>query len=70
MHTLKQTENELFLKELEQLDESIITVDGRAYKPSQCYHIGMDPVHVLFNENCPESLKIAINDLLRKYHYL
>ena len=70
MHALDRNEHELFLEELEKLDEELIEVDGRKMKPSQCYHIGLDPIHILYNQNCPESLKDKINSILKRYRYL
>lgn len=54
-------------KELETIEEAVVVVDGIELKPSQCFHIESDPPHVLFNENCPDSLKERINEVLRRY---
>lgn len=53
--------------ELQGLDNSMINVDGLQLKPSQCYRIELDPVHVLFNTNCPDDLKAKIESILSKY---
>lgn len=58
---------QLLLHELEVIEEAVVVVDGIEFKPSQCFHIESDPPHVLFNENCPESLKMRINEILRRY---
>lgn len=69
MHAINRTEHEMLLEELDSLDQEMIEVDGRVMKPSQCYHLGVDPVHVLFNENCPVELKEKVNTILRRYRY-
>lgn len=53
--------------ELDQLDLDSIEVDGVALKPSQCYHFGLSPAHVLFNTNCPDTLKEKVQSILSKY---
>ena len=52
---------------LAQLDREMVLVDGKMMLPSQCYHIDMDPPHVLFNTNCPETLKEKIQAILSRY---
>jgi hypothetical protein len=61
---------EQFLAELADLDEQTIIVEGKELRPSQCYHLGVDPAHILFNTNCPASLKTRLNALLVKYRFL
>jgi hypothetical protein len=53
--------------ELAQLDLSTIEVDGVHLLPSQCYHWGVEPAHVLFNTNCPDTLKEKVEAILSKY---
>lgn len=53
--------------ELNLLESETIEVDGLQLKPSQCYHLGMDPAHVLFNTNCPDMLKERVSAILTKY---
>lgn len=53
--------------ELAKLDHELVEIDGKQLKPSQCYHLETDPAHVLFNTNCPESLKEKIQAILFKY---
>ena len=53
--------------ELDELDRELIEVDGNRLKPSQCYHFDVSPVHVLFNTNCPDSLKEKVRAILSKY---
>jgi len=60
---------EQFHQELEALDKETIEVDGKQLKPSQCYHIGVDPTHILFNTNCPSGLRDKINEILERYHF-
>lgn len=68
MHALDPLWYEDLLSELEELDREPVLVDGKALKPSQCYHIGTSPTHVLFNTNCPEELKEKVNRILAKYY--
>ena len=53
--------------ELNHLDDEMVRVDDRMLKPSQCYRIELDPVHVLFNTNCPEALRCKVQSILSKY---
>ena len=53
--------------ELGELEREFVDIDGRLLKPSQCYRFHVDPVHVLFNTNCPDSLKKRINTIIAKY---
>jgi len=69
MHAIDRTHYEHFLEELEALDQDLIDVGGKSLKPSQCYHVGVDPTHVLFNSNCPESLKEKINAIMTRYRF-
>ncbi len=62
-----KTQEELLSEELAILDQAMVEVNGNLMKPSQCFHIEMDPPHVLYNENCPGSLKEKIGDLLKRY---
>jgi len=54
-------------EELGELEREFVQIDGKQLKPSQCYRFNTDPVHVLFNTNCPESLKKKINSIISKY---
>ncbi len=54
-------------EELSRLDGETIEVDGVHLKPSQCYRLGTSPAHVLFNMNCPDSLKARVEAILQKY---
>lgn len=53
--------------ELNELDHELVEIDGHPMKPSQCYHFSTDPAHVLFNTNCPDSLKERVQAILHKY---
>lgn len=53
--------------ELAELDREWIDVDGMKMKPSQCYRFEASPAHVLFNTNCPSTLKERIETLMKKY---
>ena len=55
------------LDELKALDSELVPVDGSLLKPSQCYHFETDPVHLLFNTNCPDDLRQKINAIVQKH---
>jgi hypothetical protein len=67
MHALDPLWYEDLLSELAALDNEPVTVGGKTLKASQCYHVGTDPTHVLFNTNCPAELKEKVNRVLAKY---
>jgi hypothetical protein len=67
MHALNPLWYEDLLSELAELDRETIIVDGKTLKPSQCYHVGTDPTHVLFNTNCPDELREKVSRVLAKY---
>ena len=69
MHAFDKSDYEKFLAELEGLDLETVEVEGKKLKPSQCYHVGVDPTHVLFNTNCPETVKEKVNGILSKYRF-
>ena len=52
---------------LDELDQEWVEIDGAKVKPSQCYHVDANPPHVLFNTNCPDSLKQKIQEILSHY---
>jgi len=54
-------------EELDALDGEFIHVEGKNIKPSSCYYFGAHPAHILYNTNCPESLKQKIDSILLKY---
>jgi hypothetical protein len=53
--------------ELGELDRELVHIDGKMLKPSQCFRVETDPPHVLFNTNCPDSLKQRIESILNKH---
>ncbi len=53
--------------ELARLDEEHINFDGINMVPSKCYHVELDPFHVLFNTNCPDSLKQKVQGILSEH---
>ncbi len=55
------------MAELSALDNETIDVDGVSLRPSQCYHFDIDPVHVLFNTNCPDTIRERVSSILSKY---
>ncbi|MEO8173705.1 MAG: hypothetical protein ABI581_11500 [Sediminibacterium sp.] len=64
-----KTARELLQQELDIIEQAHVDVDGVELKPSQCYFIQTDPPHILFNENCPASLKEKIETLLKRYSF-
>jgi len=54
-------------QELDQLDETLILLENKLVKPSQCYHYASNPAHLLYNTNCPEDLKAKLEAILLKY---
>ena len=53
--------------DLGELERQFVNINGKKLKPSQCYRLNADPLHVLFNTNCPESLKEKIQSIISKY---
>ncbi len=53
--------------ELQALDDEMVELEGRQLKPSSCFRVDLDPVHVLFNTNCPDSLKEKVEALLTRH---
>lgn len=53
--------------ELVRLDDEMVDIDGKKLKPSQCYHFDTDPVHILFNTNCPQNLREKVTAIVTKY---
>ena len=52
---------------LEELEKETVDADGVWLKPSQCYRIGTNPYHILFNTNCPDQLRNKIELILKTY---
>jgi hypothetical protein len=53
--------------ELMQLDRDLVEADGIRLKPSQCYHFETNPLHVLFNTNCPDALRQKVQDIISRH---
>lgn len=53
--------------ELGQLDRHVVEIDGKIFKPSQCYRFNADPAHLLYNTNCPDGLRQKVQAILSKY---
>ena len=58
---------DILVSELNELDNEVVEIDGTVLKPSQCYHFETDPVHLLFNTNCPDTLKQRVNAIIAKH---
>ena len=52
---------------MEALGNNTITVDGVETQANRCYYFSLNPPHVLFNDNCPESLKESILSIFSYY---
>jgi len=68
MEYLSNKLDNIIKQELAQLDQEMIEIDDIKLKPSECYHFSTNPVHLLFNTNCPQSLKDKISGIVKKYH--
>ena len=53
--------------ELTMLDREMVEADGVQLKPSQCYHFEVNPLHVLFNTNCPDELKQKVQEIISRH---
>ena len=53
--------------ELSELDNELVNADGIQLKPAQCYHFETNPLHVLFNTNCPDELKQKVQDIISRH---
>ena len=53
--------------ELDEIEKTLIDIDGLPVKPSKCYYFGNNPAHILFNTNCPDQLKERVEGILLKY---
>ena len=67
LQALKPEDRERLQRELAMLDLEQVQLDGMPLKANQCYKVEMDPLHVLFNTNCPDSLRTRINSIVSKY---
>jgi hypothetical protein len=55
-------------EELDALDAAEVEVNGQLLRPSQCYYVELDPLHVLFNTNCPDSLREMVTHIVQRHH--
>ena len=53
--------------DLDRLNKEWRDIEGNSLSASQCYHFETDPPHFLFNENCPEALRLELTRLLLKH---
>ena len=53
--------------ELAELDLQYVNIGRKKLKPSQCYRFDVNPVHLLFNTNCPDELKRKLEAIVSKY---
>ena len=53
--------------ELAELEREWVKVGEREVKPSQCYRLSENPLRILYNADCPDSLKTRIEKLIRKH---
>jgi hypothetical protein len=53
--------------ELAVLDSEMVNIEGENLTPSQCYHFDTNPPHLLFNTNCPDSLREKLKTIIAKY---
>ncbi len=51
---------------MDELDNGNVVVNGMELAACKCYHYSLNPVHVLFNDNCPESLKQRIKEIFER----
>ena len=54
--------------ELEDLDKEYVEIEGKKLKPSQCFRITNNSLRVIYNTNCPDSLKEKVESILIKYN--
>jgi hypothetical protein len=64
---LPQTEIAKLKMALDELDNIPVYLDGHQLKPSQCYHLELNPPHVLFNTNCPENIRERVNRIFQQF---
>ena len=54
---------------LADIDREWVDIAGKKMKPSQCYKLLTEPVRILFNTNCPESLRKRIQAIIKKHYH-
>ena len=55
------------VNDLNDLDRQLVKVEGKMIKPSQCFRYETDPLHFMFNTNCPEELKQQVQAIFDKH---
>lgn len=58
---------EMLQAELQELDRQYVSIGRKKLRPSQCYRIDVNPLHLLFNTNCPDELKRKLEAIVSKY---
>lgn len=53
--------------ELQELDKALFEINGMKMRPSQCYYFGLNPFHILYNTNCPDSIKTRVEEIISKF---
>ena len=66
MDILKQRLDSL-RDELDLLNKEWRDIKGSKLSANQCYHFETDPPHLLFNLNCPDTLRQKLQSLLSKH---
>lgn len=66
MDYLKQPIDQL-REDLDTLNRDWMNLEGSDLSAAQCYHLETSPPHILFNMNCPESLREKLKAILHKY---
>lgn len=54
------------LEALEELNHKTVDINGVKLEACKCYYYSLNPVHVLFNDNCPISLKHEIRAIFEQ----
>ena len=53
--------------ELQALDMDKVEANGITLRPSQCYRLVDNSLRVMYNINCPETLRYKIESILSRY---
>ncbi len=67
MDAIERSCYEKLQEELAALDAAEVEVNGQLLRPSQCYFLQTDPLHILFNTNCPDSLREMVNHIVQRH---
>ena len=52
---------------MDALGNRTVLIDGTEMPACKCYYFSLNPLHVLFNDNCPELLKESIRSIFNHY---